>query len=129
MKTKLLVICLLLSTLLSGCSSNSCDDSKPTSQWHDCSGTYVSKGKGTYSGEWKYGEMSGQGEIENADGGNYVGEFKNNKIHGHGVYTFSDGEKYVGEWKNNEKHGQGTNTYADGTKEVGQWKNGKYIDK
>ena len=129
MKTKLLTIYLLSLTILVGCSSSSCDDSKPTSQWHDCSGTEVKKGKWTYIGEWEYGEWNGQGTRTFASGAKYVGELKNNKRHGHGTYTFANGDKYVGEWWWAFRHGQGTYTYADGTKEVGEWKYNEYVGK
>ncbi len=42
---------LILTFFMAGCSPPSCDDSKPTSQWHLCSGTEVRKGVKTYTGE------------------------------------------------------------------------------
>ena len=152
MKTKLFTICLLSLTILAGCSSSSCDDSKSTDQWHDCSGTYIEKGVGTYSGEWKHGEWNGQGAVTFASGAKHVGGYKNDKRHGHGTYTYANGNKYVGEYKdvkkhghgtytyasgakyagglkNNKKHGHGTYTFANGDKEVGQWENDKYVGK
>ena len=55
----------------------------------------------------------------------YVGEFKDGQMNGQGTYTFADGDKYVGEWKDGKYHGQGIFTNADGTKgHVGEWENG-----
>jgi len=124
MKIKLLLIFLPLAILV-GCSSSSCDDSKPTGQWHNCSGTHVEKGKGTYIGEWKHGEWNGKGELEFIDGEKYVGEFINGARTGQGTLTYASGGKYVGGWKNGKKHGQGTHTYPDGDKYVGEYKNGQ----
>ena len=107
MKIKLLLIFLPLAILV-GCSSSSCDDSKSTDQWHNCSGTYVEKGKGTYSGEWKHGEWNGKGEFESIQGNKYAGEFKNGKYTGTGTITFASGNKYVGESKGGKPHGHGT---------------------
>ena len=129
MKTKLFTIFLLSLTILAGCSSSSCDDSKSTDQWHDCSGTYIEKGVGTYSGEWKHGEWNGQGAVTFASGAKHVGGYKNDKRHGHGTYTYASGAKYAGGLKNNKKHGHGTYTFANGDKEVGQWENDKYVGK
>ena len=50
-------------------------------------------------GEWKDGELHGQGTETVPYGGKYVGEYKNGRFHGQGTYTWSNGEKYVGEWK------------------------------
>ena len=80
MKIKLIFLIVFFLAILVGCSSSSsCNDSKPTSQWHNCSGTYVQKGIKTYSGEWKHGEQNGQGTLTFANGDQYVGEFKNGK--------------------------------------------------
>ena len=59
----------------------------------------------------------------------YVGEYKDGNIHGQGTFTFADGGKYIGEWKDGEKHGQGTMTYFDSGREVsGRWNYGKFIE-
>ena len=147
MKTKLFTICLLSLTILAGCSSSSCDDSKPTSQWHNCNGTEVKKGNNTYIGEWRHGERSGQGELEFIQGDKYVGEFKkgepngqgiatslngfkregefkDGKQHGHGTLEKANGNIYTGEFSYNFKHGQGTEVYGNGSKYTGEWKAG-----
>ena len=55
-----------------------------------------------YVGEWKDGEMSGQGTKTWTNGDMYEGEFKDGKYDGQGTYTWSDGRKYVGEWLDGE---------------------------
>ena len=76
-------------------------------------------------GEWKDGELHGQGTETVPYGGKYVGEYKNGRFHVQGTYTWSNGEKYVGEWKDGERNGQGTFNFSDGGKYVGEWKNGE----
>ena len=86
-----------------GCSSSpTCDTSQPSSQWHNCSGSEVIKGKLTYIGEWKYGLYNGKGVVETASGNKIVGEFKNSRIHGQATFTYADGEIIKGIWKNGE---------------------------
>jgi hypothetical protein len=122
MKTKLRIIFLLLPITLFGCSSNSCDDSKATSQWHNCNGTEVRKGKDTYVGEWKHGERSGNGELEFVDGVKYVGEFKRGEPEGKGVAKYLDNATYTGEWEKGVAHGHGTLIYSNGNKYVGEFR-------
>ena len=61
------------------------------------------------------------------NGDKYVGEWKDGQMEGQGIITFGtgewEGEKYVGEFKNDTTNGQGTYTYANGTTETGIWKN------
>mgnify|MGYP006191969257 CR=1 FL=1 len=106
MKTTLLTFCLLSLSILSGCSPSSCDDSKSTDQWHDCSGTFIEKGVGTYSGEWKHGDWNGKGTFENING-----------------------DKYVGDWKNGEETGYGTYYWHSGGSKYGRWEKGNYVGK
>ena len=62
-----------------------------------------------------------------SSGSKYVGEWKNGELHGQGTYTWADGNTYAGEWKNGKRHGQGTNTWANGTVKKGIWKKGKLV--
>ena len=124
MKTKLLTICLLLPITLSGCSSNSCDDSKSTSQWHNCSGTEVRKGIDIYVGEFKKGKANGQGIMTTLTGFKREGEFKDGKQHGYGTLEKANGNIYTGEFLYNFKHGKGTEVYSNGSKYTGEWKAG-----
>ena len=57
----------------------------------------------------------------------YVGEFKDGELHGQGTFTWADGEKYVGEWKDDLQHGQGTFIFANGTVDKGIWENGELV--
>ena len=56
----------------------------------------------------------------------YVGDFKDGEINGQGTFTFADGNKYVGEFKDDVFNGQGTYTFADGTVEEGIWKDDEF---
>ena len=90
-----------------------------TEKWHNCWGRYKAELNDAYKGdvlegEWRNGELSGQGTYTFADGKKYVGEYKDGKYHGQGTYTFADGDKYVGEFKDGGRNGQGTLTYASG---------------
>ena len=76
-------------------------------------------------GEWKDGELHGQGTETVPYGGKYVGEYKNGRFHGQGTYTWSNGDKYVGEFKDGKQNGQGTYTWSDGKKYVGEWLDGE----
>jgi len=99
--------------------------------FHNCFGTYTYSDGSKYVGEWKDGNLNGQGTLTYGPnskwaGDKYVGEFKDDKRHGQGTYTHSNGEKYVGGWKDNKRHGQGTYTYRNGDKYVGEFKDGKF---
>ncbi len=58
---------------------------------------------GTYVGEWKDGNMHGQGTFTSTKGTQYVGAWKHGKMHGEGTYTFVSGNKYIGESKNDSQ--------------------------
>jgi hypothetical protein len=94
-------------------------------------GTFTWENGSKYIGEFKNGNMHGQGTFlfgaGNA-GTKYVGEFKNGFIDGFGTWTWPNGEKYIGESKFNKMHGKGTYYYTDGTEKKGTWINDKYID-
>ena len=49
-----------------------------------------------------------------ANGNKYVGEFKDGELNGQGIFTTTSG-KYVGEWKDNETHGLGIYFSSDGS--------------
>ncbi len=53
-----------------------------------------------YTGEWKDGEMHGEGKMTYEDGDVYEGQWKNNKMHGKGEYKYKNGDVYEGDWKN-----------------------------
>jgi hypothetical protein len=51
-----------------------------------------------YTGEFRDGVKSGQGEMRYANGDVYRGEFENDKPHGNGTLVMSNGAKYEGGW-------------------------------
>jgi len=61
--------------------------------------------------------------MEWSDGYKYVGEWKYGDINGQGTATWTDGAKWVGEWKDGIQDGQGILTKPDGEKIVGKWLN------
>ena len=61
------------------------------------------KNGGKCTGEWKDGEMNGQGTQYNADGSWWTGEWKNNKWNGFGTEYAADGTVLrSGNWVNDE---------------------------
>ena len=88
-------------------------------------GTFIFADGNKLVGQWKDGGLHGQGTYTWPSGTKYVGEFKDGKQHGQGTSTWANGNKYVGEFKDGKQHGQGTTTYASGAKYVGEYKNGK----
>ena len=98
-------------------------------KWSSCFGTYAAGGD-KYVGEWKDGQLNGQGTFTWATGEKYVGEFKDSNRHGQGTHIFADGNKYVGEQKDDKRHGQGTfyylaNNQFKGDKYIGEFKDDK----
>ena len=75
-----------------------------------------------YEGEWKDGEINGQGSMIFENGGKFQGEWKDGKSNGQGTLTLSIGSKYVGEWKD-DKEWNGTDYDKNGNI-TGKWVNG-----
>src|SRR6476659_3460198 len=75
-----------------------CSTSLPPSSWDNCQGVYTSNNE-KYSGQFKSGQLNGQGTATFADGTKYFGEFKDGRPNGYGTATFVDRSKYVGEFK------------------------------
>jgi hypothetical protein len=126
------ILPIILVVVLSGFSEFSkCNTSLPSNEWHMCSMTeyfiedYVKDIGATYTGDYKFGEMNGEGTLAFTDGTKYVGQFKDNWPHGHGTLTFSNGKKYVGQFKDGQRHGQGTFIFANGAKYTGAFKDGQ----
>ena len=92
--------------------------------WTNCSAKVTYSDGRKYVGEWKDGNISGQGNYTYADGRNYVGEWKDNMPHGQGTMTYTDGGSYFGGWKDGRYHGQGTAKLKDGSFSSGEWRNG-----
>ena len=101
MKNLIIVISILLTVLLLGCTE-----------------------KGVYVGDLKDGKRHGQGTLTFSDGRKYEGEYRDDKRHGQGTLTKPNGDKYVGEFKDGKQDSQGTETYSDGSSYEGEWKDG-----
>ena len=64
----------------------------------DGRGRAVTKGAGTYDGEWVAGVKVGFGRFVNVDGAVYEGQWQG-RTHGRGKYTLANGEVvHDGEW-------------------------------
>lgn len=77
-----------------------------------------------YKGQWKNGNLHGQGTYYYHNGDKYVGNWIDNKREGYGVIYFADGHQYVGSWKDNMPNGNGIFTWNSGVKFIGTWQNG-----
>ncbi|KAL9645100.1 hypothetical protein ABK040_001986 [Willaertia magna] len=65
-----------------------------------------------YEGEWKDGNMEGQGTFTFPNGDLYDGQWKENKPTGQGLYTWNKTQnRYMGEFKDLYRHGSGTMLY------------------
>ena len=130
---KKLLLLLLCVPLMFSCGDGDTDNLQREITHEMMNDGYTGKGTYTYGkgefdgdkcvGEWKNGNLHGQGTMTYANGDKYVGEWKDDKRHGQGTYTY-DGEKYAGEWKDDLMHGHGIYTHTNGDKYVGEWKNG-----
>merc|ERR1719453_1970621 len=58
-----------------------------------------------YEGEWKAGQMHGEGEYRWMNGARYEGKWANGKMHGEGRLTSAKGT-FMGEWKSGKMHGE-----------------------
>ena len=84
----------------------------------------------TYTGEFKNGEMHGNGKCTYPDHKSYIGEYKNGKKDGIGEQIWDDyGKKYSGEWKAGKMHGKGTYQNIKKGKEarIGIFEKGKLV--
>ena len=77
-----------------------------------------------YEGDWKKGNIDGEGTYSYAQGGyTYTGHFKKGFVQGHGTFRFNNGNVMEGDWT-----GMGTGTgyllFADGTRYDGPFVNG-----
>jgi len=75
----------------------------------------------TYEGEFKAGELSGEGTLTKAGGVVFTGSFAEGRPHGQGKLTKPDGEVFEGSYERNKRCGQGTLRYADGKVYSGGW--------
>ena len=61
-----------------------------------------------------------------SNGDKYEGEWKDGELHGQGTLTWSSGEKYVGEFKNDKEWN--TTEYDKNGNIIGKFVNGEYIE-
>ncbi len=71
---------------------------------------------------------NGQGTYIMRDGAIYIGEFRDGEIHGNGICYYRDGSRYHGEWKHRRPDGQGTKIWPDGRRQAGRWSRGLPVD-
>ena len=73
--------------------------------------------------------MHGKGTYTHVDGSKYEGEFKDGNMHGEGISTYPDGSsRYKGEFKNSLKNGKGSLVYRSGAKYEGEFKDGELTE-
>lgn len=83
---------------------------------------------GEYTGEWKDGEMHGEGTFTWKDKSSYKGEYYQNKKHGKGVFIFPNEDRYDGHWEKGVQHGKGILYSKDNVElQSGEWDRGKYV--
>lgn len=95
----LLAVFLLSLSSTEGWSLPPCPEDQ-SAYYDNCFGTYYHAEGDKYGGEWRDGNMHGQGTYTFADGDKYVGEFRDNVFHGQGALYATDGTVlYEGYWK------------------------------
>ena len=136
MNKRLPILVIFLTSLLlarEALSLPNCAGTWSSSSWNNCFGQYIWTGDGgKYIGEWKDGQMHGQGtyyygEKSEWSGDKYVGKFRNGERHGQGSYFSADGGKYIGEWKD-DKVVEGIETWGENTEWAGDRYVGEYMD-
>ena len=75
-------------------------------------------------GNGRMGKQNGHGTVTSPYW-KYVGEWKDGEMSGQGTYTLTDGKKYVGEFKDGTPNGQGTDIFVDGSKGIGEFREGR----
>ncbi|TNV77990.1 hypothetical protein FGO68_gene11048 [Halteria grandinella] len=88
-------------------------------------GSYQHEDGASYVGEFKDGQMSGDGKMNYLDGASYIGGFHDGKKNGHGKFIYPDGEFYDGQWEDGQRCGYGKMVTSDGETYEGQWKHGR----
>jgi len=86
---------------------------------------YFKKGKNTYTGDFKEGNMNGMFEIYWNNGDSYVGFVVNGIFEGKGRYKWIEGMEYNGFYEKGIRQGYGEYTYQDGSQFKGEFINNK----
>lgn len=77
-----------------------------------------------YEGDWKKGDIEGEGTFTYATAGySYTGHFKKGVVQGHGTFRFNNGNVMEGDWTSMGT-GTGYLLFADGTRYDGPFVNG-----
>eukprot|EP00039_Didymoeca_costata_P029940 m.27141 g.27141 ORF g.27141 m.27141 type:complete len:362 (+) comp7866_c0_seq2:354-1439(+) len=79
----------------------------------------------TYCGHFEDGKMNGPGRIRYKLGQVFEGQFKNGNIVGPGLLKFNRGGWYKGTFRGHRMHGQGELKYAHGNVYCGEFSNGR----
>ena len=74
-------------------------------------------GGGKYIGEWKYGQLNGEGIYYLKNGERFEGRFEDNKYNGYGKYYYNNGEYLEGIFKDDLPTGNCILHKTDGTTE------------
>ena len=93
--------------------------------WNDCIGTIEYSNGDKYTGAFKEGKRSGDGQYVYSNGNKYRGPWADGRKNGKGEFIYSNGSKYIGEFVDGKLTGTGTLINYLGDKYVGGIKNGK----
>jgi len=87
-------------------------------------GFYIWNNGTKYIGNWKEGNMTGEGALFDKDNKLiFEGNYSNNKRYGKGKFIIKDNEYYEGEFFDDKMEGKGTYYYQNGDKWEGYFKN------
>ena len=78
-----------------------------------------------YIGEFKNGNITGNGKYIWSNSDVYEGEFLRGKMHGKGKYLWADGDEYEGDYVDGLKEGDGMFKWSNGKVYKGKFVNGK----
>lgn len=85
-------------------------------------------GQINYHGSVVNHRMTGQGQLQFANGDTYQGQFRKGVFEGEGIFQSNKGWSYEGRFKNGQAHGYGSLKTKDGETFTGQFKQGIYQD-
>jgi hypothetical protein len=98
------------------------------SRWNSCFGTFSDRDGDRYVGEWKNGNLNGQGTLTTVRGDKFVGEFKDGKFSGQGSLTAVNGDKFVGQWNDGKLNGHATWFASNGSvSKQGIWADNNFV--
>ena len=92
----------------------------------DGKGIFVWNNGMKYLGNWKDGNMNGEGAIYDKDNKViFEGNYLNNKKYGHGIFNVKDKEYYDGDFFDDKMEGKGSYHYENGDTWEGDFKDNK----